>query len=144
VHVPYKAEAAAHNDMFGEALGVAWANPATARALAQSGRIKVLGITGRQRVRSMPNVPTFTEQGFAGFDLDSWIGVYAPAKTPQPVLDEWSTALREITKMPDVQERLAGFGFEPLGSTPAEFRANYKADFPRVADLIKAAGVTPE
>lgn len=64
VHVPYKAEAAAHNDMFGEALGVAWANPATARGLAQAGRIKVLGITGRQRVRSMPNVPTFTEQGF--------------------------------------------------------------------------------
>ncbi|RTQ36967.1 tripartite tricarboxylate transporter substrate binding protein [Variovorax gossypii] len=144
VHVPYKAEAAAHNDMFGEALGVAWANPSTARGLAQAGRIKVLGITGRQRVRSMPNVPTFTEQGFAGFDLDSWIGVYAPAKTPQPVLDEWSTALREITKMPDIQERLAGFGFEPLGSTPAEFRASYKADFPRVADLIKAAGVTPE
>ncbi len=144
VHVPYKAEAAAHNDMFGEALGVAWANPATARGLAQAGRIKVLGITGRQRVRSMPNVPTFTEQGFPGFDLDSWIGVYAPAKTPQPVLDEWSTALREITKMPDIQERLAGFGFEPLGSTPAEFKASYKADFPRVADLIKAAGVTPE
>lgn len=144
VHVPYKAEAAAHNDMFGEALGVAWANPATARGLAQAGRIKVLGITGRQRVRSMPDVPTFTEQGFPGFDLDSWIGVYAPAKTPQPVLDEWSTALREITKMPDIQERLAGFGFEPLGSTPAEFRASYKADFPRVADLIKAAGVTPE
>ncbi|WP_418125654.1 Bug family tripartite tricarboxylate transporter substrate binding protein [Variovorax sp. 160MFSha2.1] len=144
VHVPYKAEAAAHNDMFGEALGVAWANPATARGLAQAGRIKVLGITGRQRVRSMPDVPTFTEQGFPGFDLDSWIGVYAPAKTPQPVLDEWSAALREITKMPDIQERLAGFGFEPLGSTPAEFRASYKADFPRVADLIKAAGVTPE
>jgi len=144
VHVPYKAEAAAHNDMFGEALGVAWANPATARGLAQAGRIKVLGITGRQRVRSMPDVPTFTEQGFPGFDLDSWIGVYAPAKTPQPILGEWSTALREITKMPDIQERLAGFGFEPLGSTPAEFRASYKADFPRVADLIKAAGVTPE
>ncbi|OEZ32488.1 Bug family tripartite tricarboxylate transporter substrate binding protein [Variovorax boronicumulans] len=144
VHVPYKAEAAAHNDMFGEALGVAWANPATARGLAQAGRIKVLGITGRQRVRSMPNVPTFTEQGFAGFDLDSWIGVYAPARTPQPVLDEWSLALREITKLSDIQERLAGYGFEPLGSTPAEFRAGYKADFPRVADLIKAAGVTPE
>lgn len=144
VHVPYKAEAAAHNDMFGEALGVAWANPSTARALAQAGKIKVLGITGRKRVRSMPDVPTFTEQGFPGFDLDSWIGVYAPAKTPQPVLDEWSSALRDITKMPDVQERLVGFGFEPLGSTPAEFRASYKADFPRVADLIKAAGVTPE
>jgi len=144
VHVPYKAEAAAHNDMFGETLGLAWANPATARGLAQAGRIKVLGITGSKRVRTMPNVATFTEQGYPGFDLDSWIGVYAPAKTPQPILDEWTAALREITRMPDVQERLAQFGFEPLGNGPREFVANYKTDYPRVADLIKAAGVTAE
>jgi len=144
IHVPYKAEAAAHNDMFGEALGVSWANPATARALAQAGKVKVLGITGSRRVRSMPQVPTFTEQGLAGFDLDSWIGVYAPAGTPQPILDEWTRALREITQMPDVQDRLVAFGFEPLGNRPAEFLANYKADYPRVAELIKAAGVTPE
>ena len=123
---------------------VAWANPSTARGLAQAGRIKVLGITGSKRVRTMPNVATFTEQGFAGFDLDSWIGVYAPAKTPQPILDEWTQALREITRMPDVQERLAQFGFEPLGNGPQEFVANYKADYPRVAELIKAAGVSAE
>ena len=144
VHVPYKAEAAAHTDMLGESLGVAWANPATARGLAQAGRIKILGITGSKRVRTMPNVATFTEQGYPGFDLDSWIGVYAPAKTPQPVLDEWIRALREITRMPDVQERLAQFGFEPLGNGPKEFMANYRADYPRVAELIKAAGVTAE
>jgi tripartite-type tricarboxylate transporter receptor subunit TctC len=144
VHVPYKAEAAAHADMLGDTLGVAWANPATARGLAQAGRVKVLGITGSQRVRSMPEVRTFTEQGYPGFDLDSWIGVYAPAKTPQPVVDEWVKALREITRLPDVQERLVQFGFEPLGNDPAEFMRHYKADFPRVAELIKAAGVTPE
>lgn len=144
VHVPYKAEAAAHNDMFGETLGISWANPSTARGLAQAGKIKVLGITGAKRVRTMPDVPTFTEQGFPGFDLDSWIGVYAPAKMPQPIVAEWTAALREITRMPDVQDRLASFGFEPLGNTPAEFLANYKADYPRVAELIKAAGVTPE
>ncbi|MDM0034192.1 tripartite tricarboxylate transporter substrate binding protein [Variovorax sp. J22P271] len=144
VHVPYKAEAAAHNDMFGESLDIAWANPSTARGLAQAGKIKVLGITGSRRIRSMPEVPTFTEQGFKGFDLDSWIGVYAPGRTPQPIVDEWAAALQEITRMPEVQERLAAFGFEALGNTPAEFLANYKADFPRVAALIKAAGVTPE
>ena len=144
VHVPYKAEAAAHNDMFGESLGVAWSNPATAKALAQAGKIKVLGITGSRRVRSMPDVPTFTEQGFTGFDLDSWIAMYAPAKVPAPIVAEWTTALREITQTPEVQDRLVAFGFEPLGNTPAEFTANYKADFPRVAELIKAAGVTPE
>lgn len=143
-HVAYKAEAAAHNDMIGGVLDFAWANPSTARTQSQAGRMKVLGIAGSRRVSTMPNVPTFAEQGFAGFDLDSWIGVYAPAKTPQPIAEQWALALREITRMPDVRDKLISFGFEPLGNTPAEFKASYQADFPRVAELIKAAGVTSE
>lgn len=143
-HVAYKAEAAAHNDMIGGVLDFAWANPSTARTQSQAGRMKVLGIAGSRRVSTMPHVPTFAEQGFAGFDLDSWIGVYAPAKTPQPIVEQWAQALREITRMPDVRDKLISFGFEPLGNTPAEFKASYQADFPRVAELIKAAGVTSE
>jgi len=142
VHVAYKAEAAAHNDLFGEALDFAWANPSTARAQIQGGRMKVLGIAGTRRVSTLPNVPTFAEQGFQGFDVDSWIGVYAPAKLPSSIQDTWVTALREITAMPDVQARLTAYGFEPLGNTPAQFMEVYKADFPRVSELIKAAGVT--
>ncbi|WP_341922714.1 tripartite tricarboxylate transporter substrate binding protein [Polaromonas sp. YR568] len=142
VHVAYKAEAAAHNDLFGEALDFAWANPSTARAQIQGGRMKVLGIAGTRRVSILPNVPTFAEQGFQGFDVDSWIGVYAPAKLPTSIQDTWVTALREITAMPDVQARLTAYGFEPLGNTPAQFMEVYKADFPRVSELIKAAGVT--
>lgn len=144
VHVPYKSEAGAHNDMFGESLDIAWANPSTARGQSQAAKMKVLGIAGTRRVSTMPDVPTFAEQGFKGFDVDSWIGVYAPARTPQPVVDAWSVALREITAMPDVRARLTAFGFEPLGNTPAEFVKVYQADFPRVAELIKAAGVTAE
>ena len=144
VHVPYKAEAAAHSDMFGESLDMAWANPSTARAQSQAGKMKVLGIAGTRRVSTMPDVPTFSEQGFKGFDVDSWIGVYAPGKTPQPVVDAWALALREITAMPDVRARLTAFGFEPLGNTPAQFMQVYKADYPRVAELIKAAGVALE
>lgn len=144
VHVPYKAEAAAHSDMFGESLDIAWANPSTARGQSQAGKLKVLGIAGTRRVSTMPDVPTFAEQGFKGFDVDSWIGVYAPGKTPQPVVDAWALALREITAMPDVRARLTAFGFEPLGNTPAQFVEVYKADYPRVAELIKAAGVTLE
>lgn len=142
VHVAYKAEAAAHSDLFGEALDFAWANPSTARAQIQGGRMKVLGIAGTRRVSTLPSVPTFAEQGFQGFDVDSWIGVYAPAKLPSSIQDTWVTALREITAMPDVQARLTAYGFEPLGNTPAQFMEVYKADFPRVSELIKAAGVT--
>lgn len=144
VHVAYKSEAAAHNDLFGEALDFAWANPSTARSHTQGGKMKVLGIAGTGRVSTMPNVPTFKEQGFQGFDIDSWIGVYGPAKMPAPAVDSWIAALREITAMPDVSARLTAFGFEPLGNTPAQFLDRYKADYPRMAELIKAAGVTAE
>jgi tripartite-type tricarboxylate transporter receptor subunit TctC len=144
VHVAYKSEAAAHNDLFGEVLDFAWANPSTARVQTQGGKMKVLGIAGTRRVSTMPQVPTFSEQGFQGFDIDSWIGVYAPARTPGPIVEAWSTALREITRMPDIAQRLTAFGFEPLGNTPAQFMELYRADYPRMAELIKAAGVTVE
>jgi tripartite-type tricarboxylate transporter receptor subunit TctC len=144
VHAAYKSEAAAHNDLFGELLDFAWANPSTARNQSQAGKIKVLGIAGTKRVSTMPNVATFSEQGFKGFDVDSWIGMYAPANLPADIQNMWVTALREITMQPDIQARLVSFGFEPLGNTPAQFAEVFKADFPKVAELIKAAGVTAQ
>ncbi len=143
-HSPVETEAAVHNDLFGDSLDFAWANPSTARNHSQAGKMKVLGVAGTRRVSAMPNVPTFTEQGFKGFVLDSWIGVFAPAKTPQPIVEAWTAALRDITAMPEVAARLTAFGFEPLGNTPAQFTELFKADYPRVAELIKAAGVTAE
>lgn len=143
-HVAYKAEAQVHNDLFGEALDFAWANPSTARAQTQGGKMKVLGIAGTRRVSAMPGVPTFAEQGFKGFDLDSWIGVFGPARLPADIQTAWVTALREITAIPDVSARLTAFGFEPLGNTPEQFAEAFKADYPRVAELIKAAGVTAQ
>lgn len=142
VHVAYKAESAAHNDMFGQAIDFAWANPSTARNQSQAGKMKVLAIAANNRTSALPTVPTFKEQGFQGFDVESWIGVYAPAKTPEPVVQAWVAALREATGLADVQARLTGYGFDPLGNTPAEFAERFRADFPRVAELIKAAGVT--
>lgn len=143
-HVAYKAEAVVHNDLFGQSLDFAWANPATARGHVQAGKMKVLAIAGTRRVSIMPQVPTFSEQGFAGFDIDSWIGVYGPAKLPADVQAAWVSALRELTAVPEVAQRLVGFGFEPLGNTPAQFEERYQADFPRMAELIRAAGVTAQ
>lgn len=141
-HVPYKGESAAHLDLFGGVLDAAWANPATARTHLQSGRIKVLGITGARRVSALPMVPTFAEQGFDGFLLDSWLGFLAPANTPQPVVDKLVAALREITQSPEVRTKLQDMGFEPLGNTPAEFAAAQKAELPQWAALVKATGLT--
>ena len=145
-HVAYKGEGMAHIDMFGGVLDAAWANPATARTHLQGkageARIKVLGITGTRRVSVLPEVPTFTEQGYEGFALDSWVGFLAPARTPPPVVDKLVTALRELTHSPEVRGKLLDMGFEPLGNTPEEFAVAQKAEMPQWASLIKAAGVT--
>ena len=144
VHVPYRAEAGSYNDLFGGVLDAMWANPGSARGHLQAGKVKILGVAGSRRMSLFPAVSTFAEQGFTGFDIDSWIGVYAPAKTPATILEKLTTAMREITRLPDVQARLLDIGFEPLGNTAAEFFARYKADYPRLSELIKAAGVTAE
>lgn len=141
VHAAYKSEAAAHNDLFGELLDFAWANPSTARAQVQGGKMKVLGVAGTRRVSTMPQISTFSEQGFKSFDVDSWIGMYAPANLPVELQTTWVNALREITAMPDIQAKLVSFGFEPLGNTPQQFMEVFKADYPRVSELIKAAGI---
>ncbi len=133
-----------HSDLFGNALDFAWANPSTARGHVQAGKMKVLAIAGTRRVSAMPQVSTFGEQGWPGFDVDSWIGVYAPAKLPDDIQAAWVAALREITAMPDIAQRLTAFGFEPLGNTPAQFAERYQADYPRMAELIRSAGVTAE
>ncbi len=144
VHVPYKAEGTSHLDMLGGSLDIAWANPGSARILLKSDKIVVLGLTGTRRLQVLPGVPLLTEMGYKGFDLDSWVGAYAPAKTPRAIVNEISTALREITRLPDIAARWIDLGFEPLGNTPEEFARNYRADFPRWLEIIKAAGVTPE
>ena len=143
-HVPYKAEAQVHIDLFGNALDFAWSNPSTARGHVQAGKMKVLAVAGTRRVSIMPQVSTFAEQGWAGFDLDSWIGVYAPAKLAADIQATWVSALREVTALPDIVQRLTAFGFEPLANTPAQFVDRYLADYPRMAELIKAAGVTAD
>lgn len=144
IHAAYKGEAAAHMDLFGGLLDFAWANPSTARANVLGGKMKALAIAGTRRVSILPDVPTFAEQGFKSFDIDSWIGFYAPARLPADIQAAWVTALRDITAQPDTRERLTSFGFEPLGNTPEQFSAIFQADFPRVAELIKAAGVTAQ
>ncbi len=144
IHTAYKTEATAHNDLFGEVLDVAWANPATARGYIQSGRMKPLALSGTRRLSALPGVATFTEQGFPDFDFDSWLGTFLPARTPAPVVDAWAQALRDITRAPEIASRIVTLGFEPLGSTPAQFNERLKKDYQITAELIKAAGVTPE
>ena len=106
--------------------------------------MKILGATGLQRSQVLADTPLFGEQGFAGFDVTTWAGAYAPARTPKAIVDEISAALREVTRHADIRARWLDIGFEPVGGTPEELAAILKADFPKWAEIIKSVGLAPE
>lgn len=143
-HIAYKGEMPAITDMLGGRLDVTFAGGGTTRAQLAGGKIKVLGLTGPRRIRALPNVTTFAEQGFSGFELAGWVAMYAPAKTPKAVVRKIAADLAELVHAPDVQARMTENGFEPVGSTPEQFDALYKDEFPKWAQLIKASGAKVE
>ena len=101
-HVPYKGELAAIIDVIGGSLDVTFASPVGAKPQVQAGKLKALGMTGPARSAAMPDVPTFAEQGFKGFELPIWVAAYAPAGTPRPIVDRLQKEIAAVIRLPDV------------------------------------------
>src|SRR5207248_1453999 len=99
-----------------------------------------LGMTGPRRSVAMPELPTFAEQGTSGMDMAIWVGVYAPANTPRPIVDRLHQELAAIVKLPDVAQRMAEQGQTPIANSPEDFSKAYQTDFPKWQALIKASG----
>jgi len=143
-HIPYKGDVMAIIDLRNGTLDVAFASPTSAKPQIASGAIKAIAMTGPQRSPSMPELPTFSEQGVPNMDLAIWLGVYAPAGTPRAILDRLRNELKAITAQPDVLDKMLAQGQTPIVNTPDEFAANYRADYPKWDALIKASGAKIE
>lgn len=143
LHVPYKTgEMGAMTDVIGGSLDLSFLSQGTAKA--QVGKVKMLAISGTQRTASVPDVPTFAEQGFKDFGTAGWIAAYAPAATPKPVVAKLASTLRDVLQQPDVVSRLEGLGYDVIGGTPEELSAFYKDEYKRFAKLVQFAGIKPE
>jgi tripartite-type tricarboxylate transporter receptor subunit TctC len=138
VHVPYKGTGPALNDVVAGNINGAYTTTVSAEGLIQSRQLKVLGIAGPKRMASLPGVATLAEQGIRGADNALWIGLVAPAKTPQPILDKINRDVNAVLALPDVRVRFAQWGLEPAGGTPKDFEALIADDARRVEELIKA------
>jgi tripartite-type tricarboxylate transporter receptor subunit TctC len=112
--------------------------------LHRVGKIRIIATSGAQRSPLLPSVATFKEQGFAAIEGSGWIGVYAPAKTPQAVVEALSSAIGAAVRAPEIGERLVRLGYEPTGTSPGELAAIMAADTARWAPIIKASGFTPD
>ena len=139
-HVPYKGELPAITDVIGGNLDVTFSSPVGARPQVAAGKLKALAMAGPARSAAMPEVPTFGEQGFKGFELAVWVAAYAPAGTPAPIVERLQREIAAIIRLPDVAPRLVEQGQTPLGNTPAEFEASFREQAPRWESLIRASG----
>jgi len=110
----------------------------------QAGKLKALGMTGPARSAAMPDVATFAEQGFKGFELPIWVAAYAPAGTPKPIVDRLQREIAAVIRLPDVLPKMVDQGQTPLGNTPEEFAAAFAKDAPTWISYIKASGAKPE
>jgi len=109
-----------------------------------AGAVKPLGMTGPRRSPAMPDVPTFAEQGLAGFDLAGYEAAYAPAGTPRPIVDRLQRELVAIVRLPEVDAKLLELGQIPIANTVAEFEASLKQEAPKWYELVRASGAKAE
>jgi tripartite-type tricarboxylate transporter receptor subunit TctC len=138
--VPYRGDAPLHAALIAGDVDVAVVPMATARPHIDGGRVRALAITGGKRSPALPDVPTLTEQGVA-VESASWQGFFVSANTPRDVMLTIQRETRKVLAMPDVLERIKAFGAEPVGSTPEEFAAKFKADLARFARIVEDAKI---
>ena len=146
VHVPYKGAGQAITGVLTGEVAMMFATAPLGLPHIKAGKLKALAYTGEQRAPFLPEVPTMAEAGLPSMTLDamSWYGMMAPAATPPGVLSRLSTEAQSAIKAPTVRERLHALQLEPVGSSPAEFRAFIDEQVKRFAELLKLAGVEPE
>jgi tripartite-type tricarboxylate transporter receptor subunit TctC len=141
VHVPYKGVNLAMQDVLAGNVHLVFIGIPAAAPHVKAGRLRALAIVAPQRSSALPEVPTVAEAGLRDFEVTTWYGALAPAGTPRPVVTRLNAELVKIMHSPDLKERLAATGTEPLTSTPEEFAAYIKREIAKWGEVIRKAGV---
>ncbi len=142
VHVPYKGSGAAIQDVLAGQVQVFISTPPSLMQHVQSGKLKGLAVTGKNRHPGMPNVPTTAEAGLPSFQLESWVALYAPAGTPAPVIAKLTDSVKKSLALPEVKERSDAAGVELRYLTPTAMDALLKKELPYWNKAIKSANIT--
>jgi len=140
IPVSYKGGAAPVADLVAGHVKTMFANISVVMPHAASGALKLIAVTSERRVPQLPQVPTFADAGFPNFTILTWNGLMAPAGTPRDIIHRIAAEIGRAVKDQKFVERLAGDGFEPLGSTPEEFSATIAADMAFWAEAVRSVG----
>lgn len=141
-HAAYKGEAPMIQELIGGQLQLCFSSALNTKPFIDSGRLKAIGVTGKERMDILPKLPTIYEQGVHddAYSIFGWVAMGAPAGVPKEVVDQLYGHLREIIKEAKVLERIAGAGFIPMTNSPQAFRENYQRDMPVWKALVEQAG----
>jgi tripartite-type tricarboxylate transporter receptor subunit TctC len=140
VHVPFRS--GAQQDLVAGRVDVFFAVAGAGITLALSGRARALAITGTRRIAAARHVPTIAESGFPGFDVATWWGLFAPARTPARVVSTIHADTVKVLAEPGIKSRLESLGSTVIGSTPAELGRHVRAEMAKWGPVIRDAGIT--
>lgn len=144
LHVPYKGAGPAVIDLIGGQVTLMFAGGPSASTQIKAGRLKLLAVASTARSPAFPGVPTIAEAGMPGFDVRAWWGIVAPARTPQTVIARLNRDVNRALDLPDIRERYASQGADPVVMSPAEFGAYIKSEVTKWAKVVKESGARAE
>jgi tripartite-type tricarboxylate transporter receptor subunit TctC len=144
LHIPYKGGGPAVIDLLTGQHVIYFGNVPTVILHARAGKLRALAVTGPKRTPAAPEIPTVAESGIPGYEVTTFYGVSAPAKTPRPIIDRLHSETVRALKSPDIQERMKSLGADPVGNTPEQYTAFMQNEINKWAKVIKAAGIKGE
>jgi tripartite-type tricarboxylate transporter receptor subunit TctC len=143
-HVPYKGAGPAVIELLGAQVQYSFQPPGNVVVHVRNGKLKAIAAPSQTRLTAFPQLPTFAEQGMPGFEVKSWIGILAPAKTPKPLVQKIAADVATVIKQADTRDKLLKQEHEPMLLGPDEFTAFMKSEAARVANIVKAANIKIE
>jgi tripartite-type tricarboxylate transporter receptor subunit TctC len=143
-HVPFKGGGPALVALMGGEIDILMDSITSMLSFAQQGKIKPMAVSLGTRSPKLPDVPTIAESGVPGFSMAHWVGIIAPAKTPQEIISKLNGEVRKALESPEVRDRLTGIGAEPSPTSPAEFQSFINNELDRWVKVVKSAGITPQ
>ena len=143
VHVPYKGVGPAMSDTLAGHVMSMVSNVASARAHVEAGRLRALAVTSLKRAPALPNIPSISEAGVKDYEVLNWFGLFAPAGTPQPIVDRLHAEAVAMFATPEAAKRIAGEGAEPIASKPADFAVFVKSEISKWTEVGKRAKIQP-
>jgi len=144
LHIPYKGGGPAVIDLLAGQHVIYFGNVPTVILHARAGKLRALATTGPKRTPVAPEIPTVAESGVPGYEVTTFYGVSAPAKTPRPIIDRLHSEIVRALNTSELRERLQGLGADPVGNTPEQYTAFMQNEIVKWGKVIKAAGIKGE